>query len=320
MAWAVVAVAVLIAIDVAIRMSVVRVVLHIFETKPPFHVLPAPPVNTAERVAFVTRDGLTLRGSLYFPPEREPRGLIVFCPELEGSHWSAMSYCEGLWSAGFAIFSFDFRSQGDSDLQPGYEPLHWLTAYEVEDVISALAYVRQREDLRKLPVGILGISRGGGAALVAAALTPEIECVVCEGTYSTDTLMYYFTLRWANLYLPEWLIRLVPRWHILLTFRIVRFLSEWKRGVRYVRLERYLRRLRGRRVQLISGARDNYVPKTIPEELCRRMGSGCRPLVVVPKAKHNAARVVDPEGYDRVLLDVFGELQKAEPRAARIPS
>lgn len=292
-------------VDMVVRYFYVRIVLPIFETKPPFNVLPTPRDIDAERISFPTTNGLTLRGSLY--RHHDPRGLIVFCPELDSDHWSAMTYCEGLYAAGFDILSFDFRSQGDSDRLPGYEPLHWLTEWEIDDVLAALDFVRQRLDLRDLPVGMLGISRGSGAALVATAMRNDIRCVACEGAFSSDLLMLHFVLRWAKVYMPEWMVRLCPVWHMRLTLYWVRKLSQSRRGCRYILLEKYLPRLRNRPVQFIVGERDNYVPPQIGQELARQIGPNCRGVFRVPKAKHNQARLVNRDGYDRLLIDLFSE-------------
>ena len=156
----------------------------------------------ADRVEFRTLDGLTLHASLHLPLEARPSVTVIFCPELGGDHWSATWYCRALMEAGFAVLAFDFRNQGQSEKMPGYIPIHWLTEYEVTDTLSAISYVKDASDLRELPIGIFGISRGGSAALVAAARSPEIQCVACEGVFSISTMSLHYTLRWASLYHP----------------------------------------------------------------------------------------------------------------------
>ena len=148
MGWELVAILLaVIALDLIVRAASVTVMLPMLERKPPFNVNPAHPDPQAEEAWFPTTHGLTLRGSLYRHENRGPRGLIIFCPEMSGSHWSALRYCGGLYLAGFDVFAFDFRSQGESDHQPGYEPLHWVTEYEVADVLAAVAFARQRDGL-----------------------------------------------------------------------------------------------------------------------------------------------------------------------------
>jgi len=286
-------------------------IIPIFENKPPFGVELSPHDPDAEAVSFPGTHGLTLRGSLHRNPRQPARGVIVFCPEMGGNHWSALSYAQALFDAGFVIFSFDFRNQGDSDHMPGYEPLHWLSDYEVADLKSALAYVRSHQELRSLPLGLLGISRGGCAALAVAALDPGVQRVVCEGVSTTRSMLFHYTLRWASLYAPAWLLKVAPMWHIRMTLDMARIVSQFRRRCRYTILERYLPRLRNRQVLIIADARDTYVPVEIVQLLGRAIGGENYEVWVAPDARHNGARLVDPETFDRRLVDFFSEMTVA---------
>ncbi len=299
-----IAAAVLVVAEILSRAYVVRKVLMIFETKPPFNVPIYPPQPEAEPLEFATTDGLRLRGSLYRAAVQPALGLILFFPELDGTHWSVMSYAESLVQAGFDLMAFDFRNQGESDSLPGYAPLHWPTHFELSDGQAALAYVRSRADLRQLPLGVMGVSRGSQTALVIAAENPGIRAACCEGAYSTQKLVMYFTLRWAFLYVPDWVMRLVPMWHFRFTMAIMRGISQWRRGCRYLLIERWLPRLSGRPVLLIAGERDNYVHPEISQGLQAEIGSSVE-VWIAPHAKHNRARDADPSEYDRRLVEFF---------------
>lgn len=308
MTWLLVTLVVLLALDLAVRVYYIRLILRVFETKPPFCAHLAPPHPDAEEIEFVSRDGITLRGSLYQQPDRKPKGLILFCPETDGSHWSAMSYCHALIEDGFDVMSFDFRGQGESDSLPGYIPNHWPTMYEVTDVRAAIDYISHREDLRDLPLGLMGVSRGSTLALIAAAECPSVRAVCCEGAYSTDSLMLYFILHWSSLYVPEWFRNLIPRWHFKITTKMVRWTSRILRQRRYVVLEHWLPKLRNRPVLLVTGERDNYVHPDVARELVRCIPSDTAEVWQVPSAKHNRARAVAAAEYDRRLTDFFSQL------------
>lgn len=315
MNWALVVgiVAGLLALDLLVHLVFALIILPIFERKPPFGVEQFPPDAQAEPVAIPTTHGLTLRGSLYRRAERPSRGLVLFCPELGGTRWSAMSYCGALWEAGFSILAFDFRSQGESDRMPGYNPLHWPTEYEVSDVLAAIGYIGRREDLRELPLGLFGISRGGCAALVAATGCPEARCVAAEGVFSTDALLLHFTLRWATLYAPVWLLKPIPLWHFRTTLRLTRLLSQLHRRCRYVVLERWLPRLRDRPVLWVADEEDSYVPAETSEMLYRQIGGEKGEFWLVPAARHNKGRQADPDGYDRRLVRFFSDSAAVDP-------
>ncbi len=313
MGWAIVSIlAALLLFELLIQIHAVKEVLSMMENSPPFYVEDIPADPDAERISFSTPDGLTLRGSLHQHEDRPVRGLIVFCNEFGANHWSAMSYCEGLWEAGFDILTFDFRNQGDSDRMESYEPLHWLTDYEVEDVMAALDFVRQHDELRRMPLGLFGISRGAGAALVAAARSTDVQCAACEGAFSSNELLFYHARRWISLCIPEWLperlSRLIPVWHIRLTLSLVRWVSQIRRGCHYTHFERWLPRLRDKPMLLICGDRDSYVLPEVTKDLYRRIAGGVCELWVVGQAKHNMARHIDPIEYDARIVDFFSEL------------
>ena len=312
MTWILALLVVLVALDLAVHFIYVRLILGIFETKPPFSVASCPSDPAAELVSCVTEDGITLRGSIHGATSGTPKGVILFCPELEGSHWSAATYALGLLDAGFIVVAFDFRSQGDSDFQPGYNPLHWPTNLEIEDVRAAIRFIESRPDLNQLPLGVMGVSRGSTPALIAAAESENVRAVCCEGAYSIDALLYHFISRWATLYMPRSIMRLLPTWHVRLTCMMVRWTSRLLSKRQYVVLE-WLPKLKDRSVLLVAGERDNYVHPDIGRALHRRIDSPDAELWLVPTAKHNCARKVGPAEYDRRVRDFFDKTLNATP-------
>ena len=277
----------------------------IFETLPQFRVEEFPVDPNAESVSFRTKDGIQLAGAIHQHHDREPKGLILFLHEFGSTHRSAMAYCQALWDAGFNIFAFDVRNHGDSESQQNYKPLHWLTHYEVTDALAAVDYIQSREDLRNLPLGVFGISKGGGAALAITARCPEVSAVACEGTFCTFLMMLHYTRRWITVYLPEWYSNLLPEWHLKVSLRLTVRASEKNRSCRYYDLESQLPRLANRSVYVISGKRDTYVPPELALKMTKLMGKSEDDLWVVKKAKHNMARTVAQEEYDERLVNFF---------------
>lgn len=292
------------AADLILRCLAARLILPIFERKPPFGGAPHADPTLGEQVLFPTTNGLWLCGRIYRHGQTPPRGVIVFCPEMEGDSTSALYYCAALLEAGFDVLGFDFRNQSASGTLAGYEPLHWPTEYEVEDTLSAVRYAQTREEWLDVSLGVVGISRGGGAALAAASRNHSIQRVVAEGAFSTERLMEHYTMRWAALYIPQWVMSLFPLWHVRGTLAIVRWLSQYRRNCRYVNLERELFRLRKTPILLIHGDRDSYVPKETALAIARRL-PGPDVFWLVEKANHNKAREVDAEEYDRRLIEFF---------------
>src|SRR5687768_1718158 len=91
--------------------------VRIFQEKPLFIVPRGQPVPEAEDVRFPSGDGLTLAGC--YVKGRAPRkGVILFGLEFGSNRWSCVAYCEQLLEAGYDVFAFESRNQGDSDRMP----------------------------------------------------------------------------------------------------------------------------------------------------------------------------------------------------------
>lgn len=307
--WVIVGLLVFLLADSIIQWNAVRVVLALIENSPPFRVESLPPDPDAEPFSAQTRDGITVRGCLYRHTEQTPRGLIVFCPEFASNHRSAMLYCSALSRAGFHVLTFDFRNHGDSDAMPGYVPLHWLSKYEVLDLNAVIDHVYSRPDLNELPLGLFGISRGGGAALYVAARRPEVLQVATEGAFTTEMLMLSHARHFIPIIVPQFVASFIPKWHIWVTVVIASWISQRRRNCQYVKLERVLPKLANKPALIISGQRDTYVLAEVAEELVRLIGQP-EALWTVPKAKHNLARGVNPAEYDRRLVEFFSNLDQ----------
>lgn len=295
--------------EVVSRFLAGRVILRFFELKLPLRGADFDPVVHADPIEFLSSNGMTLRGGLFGAPPGNSNGLIIFCPEMNGGFESAGFYCRGLIEAGYTVLGFDFRSQGQSDAMPGYNPLHWVTDYEVADVNAAIQYVLSHPQLRELPIGLVGMSRGGGAALAAAAVNPHVQAVAVEGVFTTAGMHLYYTLNWATMFVPGWVLRLIPQWHIKGTLAMCRWWSGRRRNCHYTKIERLLPQLNRRPVLLMAGRQDSYVPLEIARAIRDRIkGDHCE-LWAVPGAKHNGARHANPTRYDAKLVEFFYPLQ-----------
>lgn len=278
---------------------------EIFENVPPFGVVPAEHSPDARQLQISTADGLTLSGSLHPPASgQEACGLVIFCPELNGNHWMATHYCHSLLQNGFAVLSFDFRNQGDSDAQDGYTPIHWITEYEMNDLAAVLEFIESDKLLSTLPLGIFGVSRGGVAALAAACRYPRIRTALADSSFGTMGMTRHFVQRFGRLIIPAWFFKVLPAWHIDETLRKAIRLSERARGCRYVHLEKEAVHRDDTAVRLISGKRDSYVSPDVAKALASLFG-GEEILWIVDRAKHNMARTVAQDDYDRYVADHF---------------
>ena len=191
-----------------------------------------PSPSVAEQIASQYTEGMDRNGRCFSP---ESRGVIIFCHEYGSDMHSWARYGNVLRKAGFDIFTFDFRSHGQSGKLSDYEPRFWCTDKEVSDCLGALALVQTQleEEKRDLPIGFFGISRGGCAALMTAAAAAKdspLKAVLTDGAFSTDTLLELFMKRWVHIFAR---VRFVYEnhhrrfWHflrwLLLKFARIRF-------------------------------------------------------------------------------------------------
>jgi len=305
--------------ELLLVLAAVRAALPMLSQQPPFSVEQFPPDPEAEDVSIPVPGGYRLRGALLRSNAWEPRGLIVFCHECTSDRWSATWYCEGLLRAGFDVLTFDFRNHGESDSIPGYAVSYWVSAHELQDVLAVLDYAAGRPDLGSLPVGLFGISRGGAAAIAAAARSPRVQAVAADGAYSSLELATHYAERWGRLYFSDYIMNTTPRVHTRFVMRIAVAVYQWRmRRFRYLLLEKFLARLRRTPLLMISGECDNYIPPSITTYLHSLTRQDPRRVWIVPGAKHNKARHCDPDEYDSRLVEFFARIERraAQPALA----
>lgn len=292
-----------------------------FHIKPMFRAKLYPPTKSARPIEFTTADGITLRGAVHHAPTDRPKGLLLFCPEFGSNHWSVTNYASGLLDAGYDLIAFDFGNQGESDSRPDYEPSFWLTEHEVTDVRAAVQYVVANKKQWRAPFeGIFGMSRGGVAALAAAAEEPAIKRIICDSPFTNYQVVKHYADRWISVYVNGWWSIFVPRWHLNITIRVGRICYQMKNHCRFVTIERLVKKLKKCEVMMIYGEEDHYVPRFIPEMLAKRLPHSSAQLWSVPEAGHNGARSCVPDVYDCKLTRFFNDsLAPAESKRSPSP-
>ncbi len=299
-------------------MRYLGLLMRIFQEKPLFIVPRGQPQPDAEEVRFPTGDGL-MRSGYYLRAAQPRRGVILFGLEFGSNRWSCWSYCEYLVERGFDVFAFESRNQGSSDALPGYEPLQWVTTYEVADAEAALAYLKHRPDADPRGVGFFGISKGAGAGLIAASRDPYVRCCVTDGVFGTYTTLVPYMRHWFRIYNTNYRVQgLIPMWFYgLIGLAGIRKI-ERQRRCRFPHLERCLPRLTPRPLLMIHGRDDNY----IKPEMARRLIEFVREpkeLWIVDNAKHNQSLQVAGDEYRRRVLSFF-ETHLADAPMSETPS
>lgn len=300
-----------------VRWTLLDNLLRIFQEKPLFIIPRGDARPGAEEVQFPTRGGLTLRGC-YLKTDGPRKGVILFGLEFGSNRWSCQSYCESLLQSGYDVFAFETRNQGDSDGMEGYEPLQWLTAYEVADTQAAIAFMKTRPDADPKGIGFFGISKGGNAGLVAASRDRYIRCIATDGAFATCTTMVPYMRKWVNLYKKSKLMQgLLPNWFYAVIAMVGIRKVERQRGVKMAHVETAMSRLK-RPLLMIHGGGDTYIKVEMARDVFKR-AAGPKIFWVVPSAKHNQAINIAGDEYVSRVVGFFDlHLAGLEPATVAI--
>lgn len=293
-----------------------QVVAHI-EYAPPLIIGQRRTYAGAESCAFETCDGLTLQGAYFRTTSIERLGVIVFAHELHGDRWSAVDYVKDLVATGFDVFAFDFRCHGESDRMEGYEPMCWLTQYEINDMQAAIDYACSRPDADPDGVGVIGVSRGAAAALCIAARDSRVRSLVCDGPIAASTIQVHFIRRFVTIHsrVGQILARM-PAFVLGMVAAAGRMVVERRQNCKFANIEQAATEVE-QPVLLIQGERDKYVPVEVTKTLRSSLAGRSR-LWVVPDAKHNAAITVATTEYRRRIWRFFTR-HSAQPRPVVLP-
>jgi len=280
-------------------------VVRVFEEKPLFIIPAGSPRDDAEDVHFANDDGMTLVGCYLRTRAAERKGVILFGLEYGSKRFACIPYGQCLLDAGYDVFAFETRSHGDSDPQPGYQPLQWVTDYEVADYRAALAYLKNRPDADPAGIGFFGISKGACAGLIAGATDPYVRCFVTDGVFATRTTMLPYMRKWVAIVSTRYILqKLVPLWFFgLIADKALTRISE-QRSCAFPHLEDYLSRLAPRPLLMIQGGGDTYIKPEMTLSLYRRVRQP-KELWVVDGAKHNQSLQVAGAEYATRLTRFF---------------
>ncbi len=310
-----------VALSVRVTYSIIRarilyipMVVRIFLESPLFMVPKAQPDAQAEDLQITTGDGLKL-AACWIPPRAPLKGVILFGIEFGSNRWSCLHYCQSLLDAGYAIFAYEPRNQGESEALPKYSPLHWVTGYEVMDARAAMNYVASRPETIKMGgFGVFGISRGGSALLFLSGDNPQVQCIVTDGIYPTYSLMLPYIRQWISIYVKEnsWAHDYLPDsvcgWFALGALKQVE--NEYKIQIPY--LENEMGKLKKKPFLMIHGAEDRYIKPEVAKKMFDISNGGKRAPVpvhhefwLIDKAKHNEGIQREPELYPTRVRGFF---------------
>jgi uncharacterized protein len=243
----------------------------------------APSGVAAENVEFQSRSRANIKG--WFIRGQTGAGAVILMHGNRANRLSMLGRARFLADAGFSVLLFDFQAHGESSgdqITFGY--------LESEDAQAAVDFVRAKAPGER--IGVIGVSLGGAAALLASPPL-EVNAMVLEEVYST--LDQAATNRLTSR-LGGWSRILTP-------------LLTWQFGIRSgvsADALQPIKRVGGIAVPklFVAGAEDRH---TTLEESQRMFAAAAGPkeLWIVSGAGHIDLHGVQKEEYERRVLSFF---------------
>jgi alpha-beta hydrolase superfamily lysophospholipase len=299
-----------------LRKHYLQNLVRIFLEKPLFVIPRGQPTADAEEVTLAGAGGVKLRGCYLKHTADRRKGVVLFGLEFGSNRWACGPYVDYLRAAGYDVFTWEPRNQGDSDREAGFEPLQWVTDREVADCRAAVEYLKSRPDADPRGVGLYGFSKGANAGLAVAANDPYVRCAVTDGAFAHYTTMVPYMRYWFAIYDRQYPLHgLLGGWYYGLIARVGVKKVGRERGVTYPNVERLIGRLSPRPLLMIHGGADTYIKPTMTQDLFRYARLP-KELWVVEGAKHNQALQVAGDEYRRRVTEFFDKHLAGEPLAA----
>ncbi len=165
------------------------------------------PVDLAGRsVQFPSASGATIHG--WFIPGRKGAGAIILLHGVRANRLSMLDRARFLSRAGYSVLLFDFQAHGESTGE------HITFGYlESRDALAGASFLRSNAPDER--VGLIGVSMGGAAALLASPPL-EVNAMVLEAVYPTidQAISNRLTMRlggWSGCLTPLLSWQLKPR-------------------------------------------------------------------------------------------------------------
>jgi dipeptidyl aminopeptidase/acylaminoacyl peptidase len=171
-------------ISVLLLVAALSFILVYANTHPPKYPLYIPPSEFKvpyDDVAFLSEDGIVLKGWLVKPAHVGKRSpAIILCHGVGANRSDFTELAASLAKRGYFVLQFDFRAHGESGgsrTSLGY--------HEQKDIIAALQFLKTHTEIDPERIGIYGFSLGGASAILAAAKTGAFSALVADSAFTS---------------------------------------------------------------------------------------------------------------------------------------
>jgi fermentation-respiration switch protein FrsA (DUF1100 family) len=241
----------------------------------------------SDEVQFRAPDGTLICG--WLARGERPEGPAVIIAHGHGaSRHGSLAHAQLLYPR-YTVLMPDLRAHGGSAGR--YTSIGY---HERLDLIGSASYLRE---LGYGPIGVLGISMGGAAAILAAADSPEIDAVIADSSFAYLWRAVQRSARHRGYPRPIAAPLAYLACHTAaLRLRYRRAFGDPVRAVAA---------MAPRPLLIIHGADDDLISVESAYQLYTAAGQG-RELWILPKTGHARALEAAPEQYAERVLDFLG--------------
>ncbi len=222
--------------------------------------------------------------------------VMIFCHESGSTKESWEKYAYFFPEMGYHVLSVDLSDLTEDPEQNSL--LQWPCEKEVQRLLTVVRWTKSAVSARARVV-LFGISNGADLALDASFREKSIEAVVTDGLFSMKEIFRDYIRRWAPILVrPNLFGENYPDWVVSLFAGLGFWHCQRRARQRFVDVEKLLKK-RHAPLLMIHGEADDYVPPSHQRFLEKIEGSKTAGRLVVKKAGHNEAIVLERESYER---------------------
>lgn len=222
----------------------------------------------------VQQDGVNIYGRLYLPQNLHvKKKAVILSHGLAGNHQDMASYAKNLASQGYVAYAFDYPGGAKNGRSTGIDQLKMSIFTEEQNLETVLTALRNRPDVDRNQVSLMGESQGGAvSAMLASKYPKEVKSLIL--LYPAFSITDYTQLAFKS-------IKKVPKTFNLFGFVVGR--AYFERLFKYDLLKSATKY--DGPVLIIHGSDDLIVPETYSEKANK-------------KFKHSKLYVLRHAGHD----------------------
>lgn len=241
-----------------------------------------------EKISFLTKDRIMLRGWFIPAPEESDKTVLVL-HGMGNNRGDMLQHTHFLHEAGFNLMYFDFRAAGESD-----GSMSTVGYLETRDLEAALDFLKTHKEEESKHLGVYGLSMGSSVAVYSVAHDSTVKSLLLEACFDS----YEKTVgRWAWIHMK---IPYYPFVHLALFF--VR--AKLKQDPEEYSPKFWLSKIAPRPLLMIHGSHDELCGIKDAQALFKTAGEP-KDLWLVPGATHGKCAEVGGEEYKKRVTEFF---------------